>query len=195
MFNASLVRASFLCAALVFAGCSSPHVAATGYIPTGVALRKQGDLVSSWRKPGLSPSDFGRVVIRPVETPQGDAYGNLTDEQLAKCRSILQAALGNSFGDGIGSGSKTLVVHAAITAIKPNQPLRNIAPQTQLLKRGYGYAACELYATDGDGGPVVAAFMETTDTARFGTEKLSETGTAEQATGKWATAFRELIGK
>jgi hypothetical protein len=50
-----------------------------------------------------------------------------------------------------------------------------------------------MFATDGEGGPVVAAYMCTTDTARIGTGKLSETGTAEQAAGDWAKAFRDLF--
>ena len=37
--------------------------------------------------------------------------------------------------------------------------------------------------------------MQTQDTSRFGTAKLSSTGTAEQAAGEWATQFRELVGK
>jgi hypothetical protein len=72
--------------------------------------------------------------------------------------------------------------------------MRNIAPQTQILKRGYGYAACEIFASDGELGPVLAAFMQTSDTTRFSTEKLSETGTAERAAGDWATAFRKVVG-
>jgi hypothetical protein len=35
--------------------------------------------------------------------------------------------------------------------------------------------------------------MCTADTARIGTEKLSETGTAEHAAGDWAKAFRDLF--
>jgi hypothetical protein len=87
------------------------------------------------------------------------------------------------------------VIRAAITGVKPNQPLRNIAPQTQILKGGYGYAGAELYAMDGANGPVVAALMQTCDTERFGTEKLSALGTAEKACTEWAEAFHELINK
>jgi hypothetical protein len=36
--------------------------------------------------------------------------------------------------------------------------------------------------------------MQTADTARIGTEKLSATGTAEHAAGEWSGAFRAMFG-
>jgi hypothetical protein len=70
-----------------------------------------------------------------------------------------------------------------------------VAPQTQILKRGYGYASCEIYATDGATGQVVAAFMQTADTQRVSTEKFSDIGTAERAAKDWAKAFGELVAR
>ena len=179
--------------AILAAGCGTNAVAQRGFIPSQVRMQKAGDLVHEWRAKGMQASEYGKVVVKPVETPAGDSYGDLTAEQLATVRGTFERALGSTFAKGVGTGGKTLVVHAAITEIKPNQPLRNIAPQTQILKRGYGYAACELYATDGEGGPVVAAYMQTIDTTRFGAEKLSPTGTAERACGEWAEGFRSVI--
>lgn len=131
----------------------------------------------------------------PVSMPEPDEYGDLDAEQLRTCRETLEEELRAKLAKGVvgGAGDRTLVVRAAITAIKPNKPLLNVAPQTQIMKRGYGYASCEIYATDGDGGPVVAAFMQTSDTSRFSDEKLSETGTARRAAGDWADEFRALL--
>ena len=52
----------------------------------------------------------------------------------------------------------------------------------------------EIYASDGELGPALAAFMQTSDTTRLSTEKLSETGTAERAAGDWAKEFRKVLG-
>lgn len=190
----TLALVAALAAPLALSGCGKA-VAPTGFIPRTVRMEKDGDLTQRWRSTRVNMASFGKVVILPVETPEMGAYGDLDAEQLATCRSVLATELTKAFAAPPGNGDKTLYVHTAITAIKPNKPLLNVAPQTQLLKRGYGYAACEIYATDGEMGPAVAAFMQTQDTARFGTEKLSSTGTAEKAAGEWATQFRELIGK
>jgi hypothetical protein len=183
-----------LAAPLTLSACGKA-VSATGFIPRNVRMAKEDDLTQRWRSAKASAASFGKVVVLPVETPEMGAYGDLDAEQLATCRSVLATELTKAFASPPGTGDRTLYIHAAITAIKPNKPLLNVAPQTQLLKRGYGYAACEIYATDGEMGPIVAAFMQTQDTARFGTEKLSSTGTAEKAAGEWATQFRELVGK
>jgi len=178
---------------LVLAACEKA-IQSTGFIPTTVKMKSQDELTHSWRSPRLNLADYGNVTILPIETPEPGAYGNLTAEQLENCRRVLKERLTDALSKAPGTGDRTLVIHAAITAIKPNQPLRNIAPQTQILKRGYGYAACEIYASDGELGPVLAAFMQTSDTTRLSTEKLSETGTAERAAGDWAAAFRKLLG-
>ena len=190
----AIALAAALAAPLALTACDKA-VSSTGFIPRTVRMQKEDDLTQRWRSNRVNMSSFGKVVILPVETPEIGAYGDLDAEKLATCRSVLAAELTKAFASPPGTGDKTLYVHAAITAIKPNKPLLNVAPQTQLLKRGYGYAACEIFATDGETGPAVAAFMQTQDTARFGTEKLSPTGTAEKAAGEWATAFRELVGK
>lgn len=185
---ALLATGSFL------AGCSSHVVAATGFIPEAVKMKGSGE-TRQWNDNKVTAASFGKVIVKPVEMPAGNAYGDLTPEQLTNVREMLFKALAASFDTGMGTGTRTLVIHAAVTSIKPNQPLRNIAPQSQILRGGYGYAACEIYATDGETGPVVAAYMNTTDTKRFGTGKLSAAGTAEAATADWAKSFRELIAK
>lgn len=187
------------CLALVvsagLAGCGGGAQARTGFIPASVRLAETDDLTRSWRTSSFDRAGYARVVIAPIAMPAPDEYGDLDAEQLRTCRETLEEALRTKLANGVvgGTGDRTLVVRAAITAIKPNKPLLNVAPQTQIMKRGYGYASCEIYATDGDGGPVVAAFMQTSDTSRFSDEKLSETGTARRAAGDWADEFRALL--
>jgi len=186
-----------LSAALLVCGlaaCGSNARARTGYIPRSVKMTEVDDMTQEWRG-GARIADFASVTVAEVSTPNSGAYGDISDEKLAEVRAVLQKALSEEFAQlkPSGTGGRTLVVRAAITAIKPNNPLLNVAPQTQILKRGYGYASCEIYATDGATGEVVAAFMQTADTQRVSTEKFSDIGTAERASKEWAKAFGELV--
>lgn len=188
-----LTAAALVTGALSACG-STPHVR-SGFIPQSVQLAKAGELTSEWGGK-LDASTFGSVRILPATTPYVAKYGELDATQLSEVRVAMTEALTKEFADfGGKTGMRTLVIHAAITEIKPNKPLRNIAPQTQILKRGYGYATCEIYATDGENGPVVAALMESHDTQRVGTEKYSETGTAKKAAEESAEKFRKLINR
>jgi len=187
----------FAAAALALAACGSHAQMRTGFIPGSVALVEKDDMTSQWRA-SFDASRFGGVVVAPVSTPQADAYGDLSEEKLAEVRRLFGEALSAEFkGMPVTgkAGANPLVIRAAVTAIKPNKPVLNVAPQTQMFKRGYGYASCEIYATDGENGPVVAAFMQTADTQRLSTEKYSDIGTAERAAKDWAKAFRELVGR
>jgi hypothetical protein len=190
--NASTIRRPLLVlsTALLLTGalaaCGSSVRARTGYIPRSVQMAEVNDMTQEWRG-GARIADFTSVTVAEVATPNTGAYGDISDEKLAEVRTALQKALSEELAQ--------LKPSAAVTAIKPNNPLLNVAPQTQILKRGYGYASCEIYATDGEAGPVVAAFMQTSDTQRLSTEKYSDTGTAERASKDWAKAFRELIAR
>ena len=196
--SSRLALSAFACAAVLgLTACGASARARTGFIPPNVRLAETDDLTKSWCASTFDRSQYSQIVIAPVAMPEPDEYGDLDADQLRTCRETLEEALRNDFAKpfGTGAGGRTLVVRAAITAIKPNKPLLNVAPQTQVMKRGYGYASCEIYATDGDGGPIVAAFMQTSDTSRFSEEKLSETGTARRAAGDWATEFLGLLTK
>jgi len=188
-----------LSAALLVSGlaaCGSNARARTGYIPRSVKMTEVDDMTQEWRG-GARIADFASVTVAEVSTPNRGAYGEISEEKLAEVRAVLQKALSEELAQlkPSGAGGRTLVVRAAITAIKPNNPLLNVAPQTQILKRGYGYASCEIYATDGATGQVVAAFMQTADTQRVSTEKFSDIGTAERAAKDWAKAFGELVAR
>lgn len=165
-----------------------------GFVPDSIRLKPMsGDkLTRTWAARSIKPlSSYSSIQVEAVEVP---AYADIecTDEQLENVRTTLQRDLQNNLGNGGGSGP-VLVVRAAITAIKPNNPLLNIAPQTQMRKRGYGYGAVEIYATEGVGGSVVAAMASTVDTERLSSEKLEEMGTVERGCQQWSQAFAGLF--
>jgi len=155
--NASTIRRPLLVlsTALLLTGaraaCGSSVRARTGYIPRSVQMTELNDMTQEWRG-GARIADFTSVTVAEVATPNTGAYGDISDEKLAEVRTALQKALSEELAQlkPSGAGGRTLVVRAAVTAIKPNNPLLNVAPQTQILKRGYGYASCEIYATDGE---------------------------------------------
>jgi hypothetical protein len=192
----SIARAAFgAIIALAASACQSHDaVPRTGFIPLSIPLaHSKGDpMTSSWHDAGaLSPE----IKVAVVQVEVGSlAEDRLTDAQEAEVTLRFRRALEATFGDRLVSagGPGVIEVHACITDFKPNQPLRNIAPQTQIMRRGYGYAACEIEATL-DGRPV-AAMASTVDTQRFGAEKLSDMGTADAACATWSEKFAALLG-
>lgn len=145
-----------------------------------------------FRLASLSTADYGQIRIEPVTRAPG-AEIELDDDEWTRLKDVMRGQLEDALSAAAGTGTKTLIVHAAFTYVKPNVPALNVAPQTQIMKRGYGEAACEIYATVEGDPKVVAAFSSETDTERFSAEKLSRLGTAERACGEWAKAFRNLL--
>ena len=183
-------------AGLSIAACSSHEaVPRTGFIPMSVPLAhsKSDPTTSSWHDSAALESPSRKIAVTQVEVGSL-AEDRMTDEQEAEVKLRFRRALEAAFGDRLVSagGPDVIEVRACITDSKPNKPLRNIAPQTQIMRRGYGYAACEIEATLG--GRPVAALASTVDTQRFGTEKLSDMGTADAACATWAEKFAALIG-
>ena len=183
--------AAVLCSLLVACGNT---VKRTGFIPMNVPMMKDaGDgETSQFKAKGFKLGDFGKVQVEPIEAGTVEELRENPTE-MEKMRGKFQASLQKALESTGGGGQRVLVVRGAITAFKPNKPVLNVAPQTQLMKRGYGYAACEIYATDASTGQVVAAWMNTQDTQRFGTEKLSQFGTIEKACETWGPDFRKFL--
>ncbi len=186
-----------LVAAVVLAtsACQSHDaVPRTGFIPLSIPLAhsKADPMTSSWHDTdAVSPG----MKVAVVQVEVGSlAEDRMTDAQEAEVTLRFRRALEAAFGDRLASavGPGVIEVRACLTDFKPNQPLRNIAPQTQIMRRGYGYAACEIEATLD--GRCVAAMASTVDTQRFGTEKLSDMGTADAACAEWSGKFAALLG-
>jgi hypothetical protein len=195
---ASRLSISLACiaGAMLVAACQSHEAAPrTGFIPMSVPLAhsKSDPMTSSWHDSAALDSPSRKIAVTQVEVGSL-AEDRMTDEQEAELKMRLRRALEAKFGDRLVSsgGPDVIEVRACVTDFKPNKPLRNIAPQTQIMRRGYGYAACEIEATLG--GRPVAAMASTVDTQRFGAEKLSEMGTADAACTAWADKFAALLG-
>lgn len=187
--------------ALVASSCLLPvacgggkSVARTGFVPMSVPLTPNADdkETAEFRLGSLTTADYGAIRVEPVTRAPG-AEIELDDDEWTKLKDVMREQLESALGPAAGTGTRTLVVHAAFTYVKPNTPGLNVAPQTQMMKLGYGEAACEIYATIEGDPKVVAAFSSETDTKRFSTEKLSRLGTAERACEEWAKAFRNLL--
>jgi hypothetical protein len=191
----TLVSTFLIASCLLPVGCGGGKtVARTGFVPMSVPLTPNADdkQTAEFRLAALSTADYGAIRVEPVTRAPG-AEIELDDDEWTKLKDVMREQLELSLGPAAGTGSKALVVHAAFTFVKPNTPGLNVAPQTQMMKLGYGEAACEIYATIEGDPKVVAAFSSETDTRRFSAEKLSRLGTAERACEEWAKAFRTLL--
>jgi hypothetical protein len=171
-----------------------------GFIPPQVETRTEpGDAATQTYvfPPDLEAVPTTDIVVLPTVL-YPEVIEVLTPEEAETLRTLLTEALVSalgpraraSTGEPIGGA---FVVHAAITELKPNNPLLNVAPQSQIRGRGYGYASVEIYLRRGEYGPVAAAYANTMDTQRFSLEKLSRTGTAEQAAKTWGERFAALV--
>jgi hypothetical protein len=193
-------RTTLACTILVLScllpvGCGGgKSVARTGFVPMSVPLTPNADdkRTAEFRLATLATADYGSIRVEPVTRAPG-AEIDLDDDEWTKLKDVFREQLELALGPAAGTGTKTLVVHAAFTYVKPNTPALNLAPQTQIMKRGYGEAACEVYATIEGDPKIVAAYSSESDTRRFSSEKLSRLGTAERACEEWAKAFRNLL--
>jgi len=192
--HTTLLRVAVAAVSLSLLAACGTTVGRKGFIPMSVPMMKdkENDETQQYKAKGFALNQFGKVVVEPIDA---GSIQELVENpaEMEKMRSKFQESLQKALESTGGGGQRVLVVRGAITAFKPNKPMLNVAPQTQLMKRGYGYAACEIYATDGVGGQVVAAWMNTQDTQRFGTEKLSQFGTIEKACETWGPDFRKFI--
>lgn len=154
------------------------------------------------REDGADFSRYTRALIAmPSIAPNATQGDEVSDEQLEKLRQQFASRLQEAFSktstpasmlDEQGSRAGAFVVRAEIVRAVPNKPLRNIAPQTQLTRTGYGYASVRMVIEDGESGRVLVTATETKSTQRFGTEKLSEWGTVEKAFESWAAEAVKL---
>lgn len=150
------------------------------------------------RADGADFSRFKQVTIARVgidpDATQGDS---VSAEQLEKLREEFTTDLTKAFAAKFAvvpaaTSAPTLAVRATIVRAVPNKPLRNILPQTQVGRTGYGYAAVRVQLCDAATGAELAAFTETRSTKRFGLEKLSEWGNVEKSFETWAKEAVEL---
>ena len=182
---------------LALAACAQPYVEPRlGFIPKSVTLvdGPGPDESHQWIDPDASASEYGKIEIdqvRPVTTGQYE----VSDEDIKQVCALFEGRLRKEFIGWQGTGSKTLVIHAAVTALRANDPARNVRSTGTENRADRGYAACEIYCTDGSGGDVVAAYMETSHLGRRGTKRIGELGTVEGVVNDWTLALKDLFKK
>ena len=182
---------------LVLAACAQPYVEPRlGYIPKSVTLvdGPGPDESHEWIDPDASASEYGSIQIdqvRPVTT----GHYEVSDEDIKQVCALFEGRLRKEFAGWQGTGPKTLVIHAAVTGLRANDPARNVRPIGTENRADRGYAACEIYCTDGTGGDVVAAYMETSHLGRRGTKRIGELATIETVTNDWTLALKALFKK
>ncbi len=182
---------------LALAACAQPFVEPRlGFIPKSVTLvdGPGPDESHQWIDPAASASEYGSIQIdqvRPVTTGQYE----VSDEDIKQVCALLEGRLRKEFVGWQGTGPKTLVIHAALTALRANDPARNVRSVGTENRADLGYAACEIYCTDGATGPVVAAYMETSHLGRRSTKRMGELGTIEGVVDDWTLALKALFKK
>ena len=143
------------------AACSaSTMVPRTDFMPASVVLTPSGSDAErqTFRAADLDMSKYVSVNVLKVAMRVKLDDLKRAESLPAELRSNLQQFIGGvrSEGDSVG----TLVVHAAITGARPDNPLADLGTN-QASRAGGGYTAVEIYATAGANGPVVAAMTRT----------------------------------
>lgn len=151
--------ASGLIATLAACG-GSTIVPRTDFMPASVVLAPSASDASrqTFRAADLDMSRYTTVNVLKVDMRVKLNDLKRAESLPAELRSNLQQFIGGvrSESDSVG----TLVVHAAITGARPDNPLSDMGTN-QPSRGGGGYTAVEIYATTGANGPVVAAMTRT----------------------------------
>ena len=184
-----------LCLAVMCSACNKgTNVELTGFIPAKVPLDyNKSTEIHSYKNPMKEMSAFKSVLVQEVKI---EANGDNPDEASKlsiELRNEIISAVGLPVAAAVGPG--VLDIRASITGLKPNIPALNIAPQSQMRGRGYGYVACEIYALDGKDGSPFAAYADTQNTQRFSSEKMSDWGSAQAGLKVIADAFGAMLKK
>jgi hypothetical protein len=149
------------------------------------------------RTPGVDWTAYRSVFVQPVSMDADATQGrDVDDADVAalpgKFRDDLQKAFDGKFTRAQAPAAGAIVVDARIIRAVPNLPLRNIAPQSQVGRTGYGYAVAVITLRDGASGQVLASARESRATSRFGLEKMSEWGSVEKSFEEWAAGAVKL---
>ena len=176
------LTASLLPVALLASGCARHVGKPDGPPPQRLAhdWTVQRDLPftpDDWPQPLLA--DLGRAAPAAADARLEDRLLDLA----MRVRLVRRAE---------APAAGTIVVDARIIRAVPNLPLRNIAPQSQVGRTGYGYAVALVTLRDGATGQVLVSARESRATSRFGLEKMSEWGSVEKSFDEWAAGAVKL---
>ena len=187
--------AAAVCLAVMCSACNKgTNVELTGFIPAKFPLDyNKSTEIHSYKNPMTDLSAFKSVLVQEVKI---EANGDNPDEASKlsiQFRNDIIGAVGLPVAAAVGPG--VLEIRASITGLKPNIPALNIAPQSQMRGRGYGYVACEIYALDGKDGAPFAAYADTQNTQRFSSENMSDWGSAQAGLKVISDAFGVMLKK
>ena len=145
-------------------------------------------------------ADFGAYsavfVEEPSIAPDATQGADVTPDQLRSLQDTMRDDLRKAFGDRykpVGMvGDGTLLVRTWIMRAVPNSPLQNIAPQSQVGRGGYGYAAIRIEILDSQTRRELLSFSHQRSTERFSLEKMSEWGSVQKSFSTWADEVAKL---
>ena len=149
------------------------------------------------RAPGADFSGYSKVFVEePSIAPEATQGADVSPAQLRSLQDTMRDDLKRAFGDRcrpVGEiGDGTLLVRTWIMRAVPNSPLQNIAPQSQVGRGGYGYAAIRIEVLDSRSRRELLSFTHERSTERFSLEKLSEWGSVEKSFSTWADEVAKL---
>jgi hypothetical protein len=145
-------------------------------------------------------ADFGAYsavfVEEPSIAPDATQGADVKPDQLRSLQDTMRDDLRKAFGDRykpVGMvGDGTLLVRTWIMRAVPNSPLQNIAPQSQVGRGGYGYAAIRIEILDSQSRRELLSFSHQRSTERFSLEKMSEWGSVQKSFSTWADEVAKL---
>ena len=143
------------------AACAGSNIVPrTDFIPASVVLMPSASDKSrqTFRADDLDMAKYTSVNVLKVDMRVKLNDLKRADSLPAELRSNLQQFIGGVRSES--DSDTTLVVHAAITGARPDNPLSDMGTN-QSSRGGGGYTAVEIYATQGASGPVVAAMTRT----------------------------------
>lgn len=183
--------ASGLFASLV--ACSaSTVVPRTDFMPSSVVLTPSASDKSrqTFRAADLDMSRFASVNVLKVDMRVKLDDLKRAESLPAELRSNLQQFIGGVRSES--DSDSTLVVHAAITGARPDNPLSDMGTN-QASRGGGGYTAVEIYATRGANGPVMAAMTRTIYSHKLTLGSNAAWARTEKALQMAADEFAKLL--
>ncbi|MBU3684569.1 MAG: DUF3313 domain-containing protein [Phycisphaerales bacterium] len=149
------------------------------------------------RAAGADFAAYSMVFVEePSIAPDATQGADVKPDQLRSLQDTMRDDLKKAFGDRykpVGEiGDGTLLVRTWIMRAVPNSPLQNIAPQSQVGRGGYGYAAIRIEVLDSRSRRELLSFTHERSTERFSLEKLSEWGSVQKSFSTWADEVATL---
>lgn len=179
----------------LLASCQSTpggRVPRTDFMPASVSLQEVAGNPDrqTFRQTGLDVARFKAVNVLKAEMRVKLDDRKRAETLPVELRSNLQQFIGMTLSEA--TDRSTLVVHAAVTGARPDNPLADVGANQPQRADG-GYTAVEIYATEGADGPVVAAMTETIYSHKLTLGSNAAWERAERALQFSAAHFAKLL--